>query len=385
MKRVIVFAFLTICVMVCVMTGSLPAKVYALPDCPIINSKSSVLIDYASGEVLFEQNAEAKLEVASMVKLMTIFLTIDALEKGEIALSDKLVVSEYASSMGGSQMFLDAGSSYTIEKMLESVIMASANDSSVALAEHLCGTEKNFVEKMNATAQCLGLQNTKYANATGLPAPMQFSTALDTAKLLSALVKNEVYHKFSSRWMDELVHPSGRKTEIVNTNKLTRYYKGCDCGKTGFTDEAGYCLSSSVARDDMRLVAVVMGAKSANQRFSESVALFNWGFSNFESNLIVDSQKPLGQVHVLKGEKTLANIFAKQNFAAVTRIGQKHGYEISYNSNITVCAPKQAGDVVGNLIVCKNGKIVKEIDIVLDENLDAISFGGAFNRIIKNW
>ena len=384
-RRYFVLCLLLVCVLASFMTGKLPSKVYALPDEISVNSRAAILVDYFSGEVLHQQNADQKFEVASMVKLMTIYLTIDALENGQIALDDTLVASEYAASHGGSQVFLDAGSSYNVGKMLQSVIMASANDASVALAEFVAGSEKAFVEKMNQTAKALGMENTQYANATGLPAPMQFSTAADTVKILSKLIPNETYHKFSSMWMDELVHPSGRKTEIVNTNKLTCYYKGCDSGKTGFTDEAGYCLASSVMRDDMRLVAVVMGAKTAKERFSESINLFNWGFSNFKNNIILDCSEAVGEVNVVRSLKTSAKVFAKECFSAVTPVGKAHEYEIKFDIQKSAKAPMNKGDVVGVAVVSKKGLVVKEVELVLGEDIAALTYPQAIGKVAKAW
>ena len=276
----ILFVFVLILI---VLTASnfLQINIYAENESDFcINAKSGILVDYSSGEVLFEQDADNKLQIASMVKLMTIYLVIEKLENGELKLTDKLTASEYAASMEGSQVFIDANSRYTIEDMLKSVIVASANDASVALAEHISGSEKNFVKKMNNKAKELGMKNTIYVNSTGLPAPMQYSTARDCSIILSKLIDNEIYLKYSTIWMDELTHPSGRKTELVNTNKLIRYYKGCDIGKTGSTDEAGYCLSASAKRNEMRLIAVVMGTKNSNERFSQTVNLLDYGFSN---------------------------------------------------------------------------------------------------------
>ena len=386
MKRVLVLLVLVVCVTACMFSGRLPAKVYALPQNDLlINAKSAILVDYYSGEVLLAQNADQKLEIASMVKLMTIYLTLQALENNQFSLDDNLVASEYAASHGVSQVFLDAGSSYNVGKMLQSVIMASANDASVALAEFVCGSEKAFVERMNQTALDLGMTNTQYANATGLPAPMQFSTAEDTVKILSKLIPNEIYHQYSSLWMDELVHPSGRKTEIVNTNNLTRYYQGCDSGKTGFTDEAGYCLASSVKRDDMRLVAVVMGAKTAKERFSESINLFNYGFSNFKNNIVLDCSKPLEEIKVLKSNISCASVFAKECFSAVTKIGAPCDYQIQINLDDFVKAPATKGDVVGQVLITKAGVVVKEIDVVLGEDVSVISYGQAFKKIAGAW
>lgn len=384
MKRFLVFAFLLVVLCACLCNGSIPSKVYALEDFRL-NAKSAILVDFASGEVLVSQNADEKLEIASMVKLMTIYLTIDAVEKGEISLDDTLTASDYAASMGGSQVFLDAGQKYNVGKMLQSVIMASANDASVALSEYIAGSEKAFVEKMNQTAKSFGMENTQYANATGLPAPMQFSTAFDTSIMLSKLVNSEIYHKYSSLWMDELVHPSGRKTEIVNTNKLTRYFKGCDCGKTGFTDEALYCLASSAVRDDMRLVAVVMGAKTAKERFSESVKLLNYGFDNFKSEVILDSQIALGEISVTKSQETTVNAYAKDSFCALVKKGEKHNFDVSVNLDKKVSAPACAGDKVGEIVISKQGVVVKEIDAVLCEDVKVITIPEAFRKVSHAW
>ncbi|MBP3389966.1 MAG: D-alanyl-D-alanine carboxypeptidase [Clostridia bacterium] len=384
MKRFLVFAFLLVVLCACLANGNMPIKIFAEENFRV-NAKSAILVDYASGEVLLGQNIDTKLEIASMVKLMTIYLTVNAVENGEISLDDTLTVSEHASSMGGSQVFLDAGEKYNVGKMLQSVIMASANDASVALSEYISGSEKAFVKKMNQTAVDLGMNNTVYANATGLPAPMQYSTAYDTSIILSKLVSNEIYHKFSSLWMDELIHPSGRKTELVNTNKLTRYYKGCDSGKTGFTDEALYCLASSAVRDDMRLVAVVMGAKTANERFGESVKLLNYGFDNFKSETIVDPEACMGEISIVKSSVTSAKVFAKESFASVVKKGHKNDYEIAVNIDKKAVAPCVAGEKVGEIVVSKQGVVVKEIDLVLVENIDALTFGQAFKKVSHAW
>ena len=384
MKRALLLCFLAFCVCAAILSGSWPAKVYALPDVHF-DAKAAVLVDYASGEVLFQQNADEKLEIASMVKLMTIYLTIEALENGDLSLDDKLVASSNASSMGGSQVFIDEGEEYSIEKMLQSVIMASANDASVALSEHIAGTEKAFVEKMNQTAKELGMHSTQYANATGLPAPMQFSTAKDTSIILSKLVSNKIYHKYSSLWIDELVHPSGRKTEIVNTNKLTRYYKGCDCGKTGFTDEAGYCLATSATRNDMRLISVIIGAKSAKTRFSESVNLLNYGFSNFETVRVLDNTLPQGDILVLRSKNTKAPVFANESFSAVCKIGEKPEFDLEINIQKSISAPCAKGDVVGSILILKNGAVVKEINLVLEADITALNFKEAYQKAIGAW
>ena len=256
-----------------------------------IESKSACLMDFKSGEILYEKNPHEKLPVASMVKMMTILLTLENLEEGRISLDDKVFTSEKAAGMGGSQVFIDPYQDYLLSDLLKSVIMASANDGSVALAEYISGSENNFVKQMNKRAKELGMNDTNYVNSTGLPAPEQYSSAYDSALVLSEVVKYDTYHNYSTIWMDKLIHPSGRVTELVNTNRLVKYYQGCDGGKTGSTDEAGCCLSASAVRDDMRLISVIVGAENSSKRFNECSELFNYGFSNFESKNLVSTQQ----------------------------------------------------------------------------------------------
>ena len=383
-KRFIsILGVLCICITT-IFCGTMQNTVYADSEIPL-EAKAAILMDYDSGEVLFAENENDKLQVASIVKLMTILLTLEEVENGSLTLDEKLVASEYASSMGGSQVFIDTGASYRIDKMLQSVIMASANDASVALAEHIAGSEKKFVKMMNDKAEELGMTNTVYENCTGLPSPMQHSTAKDTALLLSNVIDSEVYHKYSTMWMDELVHPSGRKTEIVNTNKLVKYYQGCDSGKTGFTDEAGYCLASSVKRDDMRLVSVVLGTKNAKARFNESVKLLNYGFANFSNELIVDNEKSLSLENVLKSQTKSVEVFASENFFGLVKKGEEADFAVSYELNGKLVAPLKAGDVVGQVIVTKNGVVVKEIDLIIKQDIEQINFSQSMKKIIEMW
>lgn len=383
-KRLIsILGVLCICITT-IFCGAMHNVVYAESEVAV-EAKSAILMDYNSGSVLYAYNENEKLQVASIVKLMTVLLTLEAIEEGNITLDETLVASEYASSMGGSQVFLDAGSSYKIDKMLQSVIMASANDASVALAEHIAGSEKSFVKMMNNKAEELGMNDTVYENCTGLPSPMQHSTAKDTALLLSNVIDNEIYHKYSSKWMDELVHPSGRKTEIVNTNKLIRYYQGCDSGKTGFTDEAGYCLASSVKREDMRLVSVVLGTKNAKARFNESVKLLNYGFANFSNELIVDSEKGIALAKVARSEIKDIEVFAKEDFFGLVKKGDEGNYSVSYEMNGKIVAPRKAGDKVGEITITKDGVVVKEIDLIIKEDIEQINFSQSMKKIIKAW
>ena len=347
--------------------------------------KASIIMDFYSGEVVYESNADEKLQVASIVKLMTTLLTIEEIESGNISLTDKIVTSENAASMGGSQVFIDPFVEYTVEDMLASVIIASANDASVALSEYLAGSEDNFVKKMNKKAKELGLTNTIYANATGLPAPEEYSTARDVALLLKEVIKHDIYHKYSTIWMDELVHPSGRKTELVNTNKLSRYYKGCDGGKTGFTDEAGYCLTATATRDNMRFIAVSLGAKDSKTRFSNVTSLLNYAFANFENKQIINAQNPIKNLELKMGKDDFADIYASQDYYVLTQKGDKTEYEITIELPKSLKAPLQSNTVVGKAIVTKEGRVIAEIDLVVKQDYAKLGFKDAFKDVIQNW
>ena len=350
-----------------------------------LSSKSAFLMEYDSGQTLFAKDENKRLPVASMVKMMTILIALEELDAGNVALDTKITTTENASSMGGSQVFIDPFVEYSFEDLLKSVIMASANDASVALAEYFNGNEKAFTNRMNKRAAALGMKNTHYANCTGLPAPEQYSTAKDTAILLKEILKHEIYHKYSTIWMDTLVHPSGRETELVNTNRLVRYYQGCDGGKTGSTNEAGCCLGASAKRGDMRLISVVVGADSSKTRFNESALLFNYGFGNFESKRIVDCDQSFGEISVSKGKKESVKVYPKESFSAVVKKGEKTGYETNVDMKKNVCAPLKKGDEVGQVTVTKDGKVLKKISIVSGDDAKALSWFETAHKIMEKW
>lgn len=350
-----------------------------------ISSRSAILMEYQSGDVLFSKDETKHLPVASMVKMMTILISLEELQAGNVAFDTKITTTENASSMGGSQVFLDPYVDYSFEDLLKSVIMASANDASVALAEYFNGNEKAFTNRMNKRAKELGMNDTHYANCTGLPAPEQYSSAKDTAILLKEILKHEEYHKFSTIWMDKLVHPSGRETELVNTNRLIRYYQGCDGGKTGSTNEAGCCLGASAKRGDMRLISVVVGAENSKTRFNESAMLFNYGFSNFDSEKLVDADVAVGQIKVSKGKQDVVDAYAGETFAAVVKKGDKSGYETSVEMKNSVSAPTHKGDKVGEVTVSKNGNIIKKIPVIIKEDIKHLSWFETAHTILEKW
>jgi D-alanyl-D-alanine carboxypeptidase (penicillin-binding protein 5/6) len=359
--------------------------VYAEDSGLSIDAKSAFLMDFDSGDILYEQNADERLPVASIVKLMTILITLEEIESGNLALDEKLTTTENASGRGGSQVFIDPYVDYTVEEMLKSVIVASANDASVALAERISGSEEVFVKKMNNRAKSLGLENTVYINASGLPEPGQYSTARDVAKLTSEILKHKEYFKYSTIWMDKLIHPSGRETELVNTNKLIRYFKGCDAGKTGSTDEAGYCLSASAERGNMRLIGVVLGSKTGTIRFNETSKLLNYGFSNFENKQIVSRSEPLLEIEVLKSKIKSVPVYASEDYYGVVKKGESVDFAVSVDIPNKVKAPLASGDKVGTVTISKNGVVVKKIDLVVEQNIDKLTYLDGLKEIISKW
>ena len=350
-----------------------------------LGSKSACLMDFDSKQVLFEKNSHEHLPVASMVKMMTILITLENLEEGNITLEENVTTSEKASGMGGSQVFIDPYVDYKLGDLLKSVIMASANDGSVALAEHIAGSEGNFVKQMNKKAKELQMNDTNYVNCTGLPAPEQYSSAYDSALVLSEVTKYDTYHSYSTIWMDTLTHPSGRTTELVNTNRLVKYYQGCDGGKTGSTNEAGCCLSASAKRGDMRLISVIVGAENSKQRFNECSNLFNYGFNNFENKKLVSIENPLTSINVSKGKIDSTDVYAKENFSAIVKKGDDLDYKVNPCLPNSIKGGIKAGESVGKNEIVKNGEVVKEIDVVLKEDLEKMTYLDSVKNVLEKW
>jgi D-alanyl-D-alanine carboxypeptidase (penicillin-binding protein 5/6) len=348
-----------------------------------ILSKSALLMDFNSGTVLYAQNENDKLPIASMTKIMTLLITFENLEKGVIKLSDVVTVSSAAAGMGGSQAFLDANAEYKISDLVKSAIIASANDSCVALAETIAGSESAFVDLMNDRAGQLGLLNTHFVNCTGLPAPSHFSSALDVASMTRRLIGHKDYFMFSTIWMDDLVHPGGRVTGLTNTNKLTRFYNGCDGGKTGFTAEAKHCISATAVRGDMRLISVIIAAEDGKTRFAECSSLLNYGFNTYENKLIFSKNKNLAQTVAVKGGKTDAMpISVKNDFYILSKKGGLKDAAYEYTLPPQIKAPITRGEVIGSVKVIKNGECIGECEIVADLDILKLGLGDILKRFI---
>ena len=386
MKKSIISIFSVLCLMLIPIYSSIQDSNVVYADTGFsIDAKACLLVDDNFSRVMYEQNSTARFPIASMVKLMTILLTYEAIDENVLTFDTKITTTENASKMGGSQVFIDPYVDYKAEDLLKSVIMASANDASVSLAEYISGSESEFVEKMNKKAQELNMNNTLYANCTGLPAPEQYSCANDCAIILKEVSKYEHYHKMGKIWMDALVHPSGRKTELVNTNKLIRYYKGCTGGKTGSTNEAGYCLSAMANKNGLNLIAIVIGAKSGQDRFKQTTNLFNYGFANFDNKTIVNINEPvLVNQDVANGKEKTIDLYACESYNMITKKGESKDYEISFDIDKLV-APIRSGDKVGTLIVSKQGKVLKEIDVIAKQDIKQLTIIDSIHKIAEAW
>ena len=338
-----------------------------------ISSKEAILMS-ENGQVLYESNATEKRPIASMTKIMTLLCTYDAIDSGKVSLSDDVVASSRAASMGGSQVFLDANASYKLENLIKSIVVCSANDSCVAVAEHVEGSVENFVQKMNDKAKELGLVATHFENCTGLPAVSQYSCAKDVGVMLSNLIKHPHYFTCANVWMEDFVHPSGRVTGMTNTNKLVRFYDGCDGGKTGYTSEAQHCLAATAKRGDTRVIAVVVGAPDSKTRFREVSDMFNYAFANYESKLYLEQNATVGKVSVQGGKEVSVEAIADGKLLAFGKKGNTD-CQVKVALNDGVKAPVSRGDVLGTATLTdSNGTVLGQVNLVAKTDVAAKSY-----------
>ena len=337
------------------------------------SSKEAVLMS-EDGQLLYEYNATEKRPIASMTKIMTLLRAYDAIDSGKVSLDDDVIVSSRAASMGGSQVFLDANSTYKLRNLIKSIIVCSANDSCVAVAEHIDGSVEKFVENMNAKVKELGLVATNFENCTGLPAVSQYSCAKDVAVMFANLIKHEHYFACSRIWMEDFVHPSGRVTGMTNTNRLIRFYDGCDGGKTGYTSEAQHCLSATAKRGDTRVIAVVVGAPDSKTRFKEVSEMFNYAFANYENKVYVNKNGEVGSIAISGGKESTVNVISADKLTAFGKKGEAD-YNVEYEIEASVKAPVKRGDVVGKAkLLDANGKVVKETALTVQKDIEAKSY-----------
>lgn len=347
------------------------------------NAESGILIEYSTGKILYSKKIDEKLAPASMTKIMTLLLIMEAVEEGKINLDNNIPISTNASSMGGSQVFLDPNTEMKAEELIKSIAIASANDSAVAMAEAISGTTANFVSRMNSRAKELGCKNTNFKNVHGLDEEGHYSTAYDMSLIARELLKHEQILKYTSTYEAYLNKPNGTSTWMVNTNKLIKYYTGLDGLKTGFTKTAGYCLTSTAKRNDMRLISVVMKEPSSQVRNSETISLLNYGFSNYKIKTILKKDQNLGTIEVQNGKKELADITILEDATNLESINDNKEYSFNIVTD-KVKAPLKKGDKVGTLELTEQGTIIKRLNIIVKENIPKANIWDLYKRNFKS-
>lgn len=386
MKKIISVFFALICLLTAVIGVVGIGTAFALPTGLQTKSRSAYLMDFNSGTLIYAFNENEELPIASMNKIMTLLLCFEALDNGEFFLEDSITVSAEASGMGGSQVFLEENGAYKIGELLKSIVVASANDACVAMAERLAGSESLFVDRMNERARELSLDHTVFVNCTGLPGAGQHSTVKDVAKMFAELLTHKDYYRYSGIWMDKIEHPGGRYTEISNTNKLIRFYDGCDSGKTGFTSEAGHCLAASAKRGNMRLISVVIKAPDSKSRFGDISQMFNYGFANYTNKTIVDNNIPLEiSVAVENGKKDAIQVIPEKSFYLFSEKNKKDALEVDFCPISSVKAPIEKGDVVGSLKIYRDHIEIGEVAVLANETVDRSTYFDTIKDIARDW
>ncbi len=351
-----------------------------------VEGKAAILCDADTGTVVFEKNSTERMQIASMVKIMTLNIIFEEIESGNLSYDTEVVASENATSMGGSQAFLDTNNTYKAGELIKSIIVASANDSCVAMAEHINGDVQSFVARMNEKAKEWGMNDTNFANCTGLPATNQYCCARDVAIMSRKLFNHDGFYDFSKIWTFDFVHPSGRTTTLTNTNKLVRFYEGCDGGKTGFTNEAKSCLSATAKRGDTRLICVVMGSSDGKRRNAQVSKLLNYGFANYESKRFVCSNDEIDEkIKVENGKETEISARIAQDIVLFGNKGEFKDYKVEYSYN-TVCAPLRKGDIVGEVrVLDEKNSVVAKTNIVSLKAVEKKDYLDFVNDIIAKW
>ena len=345
-----------------------------------IKAKSVVLMEPNTGKVLYESNSDEKLPPASITKIMSLLIVMEAIDRGDITLETVVTASEHACSMGGSQIWLEPGETMTVNDLLKAAVIASANDACVALGETVAGSEEGFVALMNERANELGMTNTRFVNCTGLDAEGHLTTAYDVAVMSSALIKHDLIKDYSTIWMDTL---RDGKSELVNTNKLVRFYEGTTGLKTGTTSTAKYCLSATAERNGLELVAVVMAGDSSNDRFGGAKKLLDYGFANYNYSSIDAGLEENTELDVIKGTEKTVGIKPQStlNILLPKTASGKVERKTVLNENVT--APVKKGDVLGTVTVTLDGEQLGEIPLVAEEDVPKLTLGVTLGWILK--
>ncbi|OPZ89606.1 MAG: D-alanyl-D-alanine carboxypeptidase DacF precursor [Firmicutes bacterium ADurb.Bin419] len=348
-----------------------------------LKAKSAVLMDASSGQILFENNSNEKLPIASVTKVMSMLLTMEAIDSGKIGLKDMVTASEYASGMGGSQAYIEPGEQYSVHDALKAIALHSSNDVTVSMAELVAGSEEGFVVQMNEKAAELGMKNTMFRDCTGLTDEGHYSSAMDIAIMSRELIsKYPKILEYTTIYTDTF---RNGKFDLTNTNRLVKFYNGCDGLKTGFTRAAGFCLSATASRNNMRLISVVLGEPDSNTRFAETRKLLDYGFANYESAEVNKKGELVSEVIVKKGMQSKAGGIIGKDVNVLLPRGQKTKIvrQIALDESLT--APVKTGQKVGEIIYKIDENEISRVDIVSDRDIDKTNFMNLFSRMFKSW
>ncbi len=370
------FALLAFALILCV------PKVYAQNEDFGLSCKAALLMDSATGTVLYENNSHEKMPMASVTKIMTMLIAMENIDSGKMSYDDTVTGSAYAKSMGGSTIFLDEGEQLSVNDILKGIAVASGNDAAVAMAEHIAGSAPAFVEMMNKRAAELGMKDTHFVNCNGLDADGHYSSAYDIALMSRELLKHPGIHKFTTIWMDSL---RDGKFTLSNTNKLVRFYDGCTGLKTGSTSKAGFCISATAKRNNMHLIAVIMAAPTSKQRQADASALLNYGFSTYSVTDAVTKGEKIKDVSVNKGTAAKCPVVCADNVSTLSKKGEKVEIKKIVKLKKNVTAPVSKGEKAGELI-CMNGK--KEVgrtELLYDGDVKKMTVFYAYGLIVDKW
>lgn len=378
MKKILIF-LLSFSVFLAV-----PAKCYASNfEEDKVSAKSAILMCMDTGDILYEKNANERRSPASVTKILSILLIAEAIDSGKISLDDTVTASENAMSKGGSQIWLEVGEQMTVEELLKATVIASANDACTALGEYIAGSETAFVKMMNDRAKELGLKDTNFENCTGLDDAIKnhYSSAHDLAVIACEVMKHDVVKKYTTVWLDSL---RDGETELNNTNKLVNTYDGITGLKTGTTEAAGFCLCATACRDGMNLVAVVLGSKSSEERFSSATYLLDTGFANYGVYSTDPDLKKITAVDVKGGDKKTVTPVLSGNQKILCEKG-KHSFTYEYKIKKNVSAPVKKGDVLGEINVMSDGKKIAVLSVISPENINKATFIGIFMQFLRTF
>lgn len=371
-KKIVSFilVFILICSVTMIKPSALSEKELTAP--------SAILIEPTTKKVLFEHNSHEKRPCASVTKVMTLLLIMEAIEEGKITYEEMVTSSQRASSMGGSDIWLEEGEQMSVDDMVKAIVVASANDASVAMAEHICGTEEEFINKMNQRAKELGMNDTTFKNCNGLDEDGHLTSAYDVAIMSAELIKHEKIFDYTSIWMDSL---RNGKTQIVNTNKLLKTYKGITGLKTGTTNEAGCCMSASATRDGLSLIAVVLGCKTGTERFKDCATLLDYGFANYKYQLLSSPDEISKEIEVKGGMQKSIELSYNINGGFVLPKGSENSLEYKITLPEYLEAPVKKGDKIGKVTYTTGKEELASFDIIAKNETEEINFGSVFNLL----